>query len=143
MPGISIRGIDMVWASGTGRPRSPSHARMVAISSCCALMIREASVRTDGLAPWVGAQAAITRACAWWPIMSDMKRTSASVYGRRTLSARTRAADRVAASPATGWGDGSGAAPAAWPQAVMAAVAASRAAGVQRRREGVMTRTLG
>ena len=35
-------------------------------------MIRAHSVRTDGLAPWVGAQPAMTIACAWWPIMPDM-----------------------------------------------------------------------
>src|SRR5258708_40037178 len=54
-------------------------------------MIRAASVRTDGLASWEGAHPAITIACAWCPIMWNMKETSAAVYGRRTLSALARA----------------------------------------------------
>ena len=41
----------------------------MAISSCWALMIRSAEARTDGLAPCVGAQPAITMAWAWWPII--------------------------------------------------------------------------
>jgi hypothetical protein len=56
---------------------------MIAISSCCPLATRSASRRTDGLAARVGAQPAMIRAWAWWPIMLDMKRTSASVYGYR------------------------------------------------------------
>src|SRR2546427_406625 len=39
-------------------------------------MMRAASVRTDGLAPWEGAHPAITIACAWCPIMWYMKETS-------------------------------------------------------------------
>ena len=88
MPGISIACswpsivifIPAGSASGTGWPRSRSHCCMLAISSCWALMIRSASRRTEALAPWVGAQPAITMAWAWWPIMPDMKCTSASVW---------------------------------------------------------------
>jgi hypothetical protein len=52
---------------------------MVAISSCWALMILDARVWTEGLAPCVGAQRDITMAWAWCPIIDDMKRTSAAV----------------------------------------------------------------
>jgi hypothetical protein len=52
---------------------------MIAISSCCALMMRAASVRIDPLALRDGASRAIAMACAWWWIMSVMNRTSASV----------------------------------------------------------------
>ena len=87
MPGISISCsapfiiifIPAGRASGTGSRRSRSHCCIVAISSCWALMIRAASVRTEGLAPCVGAQLDITMAWAWWPIMWDMKSTSAWV----------------------------------------------------------------
>ena len=43
------------------------------------------------LAPWVGARRAISSACAWCPIIADMKWISAEVYGREALSARARA----------------------------------------------------
>jgi hypothetical protein len=69
------------FASGTGLPRSRSHCCMIAISSCWALMIRSASVRTDALPACVGARRDISMACAWWPIIADMKCTSATVYG--------------------------------------------------------------
>jgi hypothetical protein len=72
--------------SGTGWPRSRSQFRIVAISSCCALMMREASVWICGLAPWVGAMRDMTMACAWCPIMCDMKSTSACV--QRAVSGR-------------------------------------------------------
>ncbi len=42
-------------------------------------MIREASVCTDELAPWVGAHLEMTMAWAWWPIMPVMKSMSALV----------------------------------------------------------------
>ena len=45
-------------------------------------------VWTDGPAPWEDAHPAITIACAWCPIIPDMKWTSAAVYGRRMLSSR-------------------------------------------------------
>src|SRR6185312_13025005 len=50
-------------------------------------MMREQSVCTAGLAPCVGAQPAITIACAWCGIMPLMNLMSASVYGYRALSA--------------------------------------------------------
>src|SRR4051794_31263890 len=49
-------------------------------------MIRSANLSTDGLAPWLGAQRAMTIACEWWRIIWDMKSISAWVYGRRALS---------------------------------------------------------
>ena len=52
---------------------------MVPISSCCPAVIRSASRRISGLAPLRGARAAMASAWAWCPIMSVMKRTSASV----------------------------------------------------------------
>src|SRR6478609_6633507 len=64
---------------------------MPTISSCWALMIRAARMRTDGPAPCEGAQPAITMAWAWWAIMPVMKATSAAVYGMRALSARAAA----------------------------------------------------
>src|SRR5260370_42165436 len=77
-------------------------------------MIRAASVRTDGLASWEGAHPAITIACAWCPIMWNMKETSAAVYGRRTLSALARATAAAApcastAGPEEGEGEDRGA----------------------------------
>src|SRR6185503_17392696 len=78
-------------ASGTGCCRSPSQRCIVAISSCWALMMRSARMRTELLAPCDGAQRDITIAWAWCPIIADMKWTSAAVYGYRRLSARARA----------------------------------------------------
>ena len=87
MPFIFIR-IGAGTASGTFWRRSRSHCCMSAISSVCALMMRSQSVRSGALAPCVGAHLAMTMACAWWLIIPCMKYTSASVYGRRALSAR-------------------------------------------------------
>ena len=103
MPGISISCstpfififMPAGFASGTGCRRSRSQVCMVAISSCWALMIRSHRVRTDGLAPWVGAQPAMTMAWAWWPIMSDMK-----LHVRRDV--------RMAEAVGPGLGDGGG-----------------------------------
>jgi uncharacterized protein (DUF305 family) len=47
--------------------------------SRCALTTRSARVRTAGLAARDGARRPIVIACAWWPIMADMNRTSAAV----------------------------------------------------------------
>ena len=68
MPGMSISCsspfivifIPVAEGSGTGWRRSRSHCCIRAISSVWALMIRWQSVRTEGPAPCVGAQPAIT-----------------------------------------------------------------------------------
>ena len=62
----------------------------MAISSFCALMMREVSRSTDGPAPWVGAHADITSACAWCRIIPDMKATSAGLTVMAALSMRAR-----------------------------------------------------
>src|SRR6266853_1008852 len=98
MPGISIGcsipGI--TWprgsAGGTSSLCSRSHRCTNAISSFWATTMRSHRMRTDGLAPCDGAQPAINTACAWWPIMPAMNRTSAAVYGGRPPSARACAA---------------------------------------------------
>src|SRR6059036_1578331 len=54
--------------------------------------MRSHRTRTAGLAPCEGAQPAINTACAWWPIMPAMNRTSAAVYGGRPPSAPACAA---------------------------------------------------
>src|SRR6476469_3218133 len=108
MPGMSMRigwpfmsiipAPPSVGTSGIGFCRSRSQRSIVAISSCCALMIRLASRCTSGLAPCVGAMRDIAMAWAWWPIMLYMNSTSASTYGFRRLSALALAtyADSVA-----------------------------------------------
>src|SRR5689334_24287873 len=136
MPGISISCsmpfmvifIGPPVASGTGWPRSASHRCMVAISSRWALMIRAHRVWIDGLAPWLGAQPAITMACAWWPIMPVMNLASAAVDTSRLLSARALA--MAVSSAALGGGLGVGAAADSWrddPQAALSIAARTRA----------------
>ena len=71
--------VPSMWTSGTGWPRSRSHVCMVAISSRWALSMRAARRWTAGLAPCVGAMAAMTRAWAWCPIIPVIKCVSASV----------------------------------------------------------------
>jgi hypothetical protein len=104
MPGIAGPGPDAAWScrpacSAAGVPgpvrrrgrgarrvhlghRLPALAEPLLHARDLVLLRRAdaaASVRTDGLAPWVSAMRAIVRAWAWWPIMADMKRTSAAV----------------------------------------------------------------
>jgi hypothetical protein len=72
MPGINISWtlppIFILWrvdvASGTSSPRSASHSRIIAISSRCADDDALAEDRDIGRAPCVGAQPAMTTACA-------------------------------------------------------------------------------
>ena len=87
MPGMSIMWPGMLmsipacgsFASGTRSPRSRSHACISSMSSFCERMILRAKSATCSLAPWVGAQRAITTACAWCPIIPCMNRVSAAV----------------------------------------------------------------
>src|SRR6185503_11172727 len=102
-------------------------------------MIRLASVWTALLAPCVGAHFAMTMACEWWPIMSVMKRASAGVYTRRTLSARAAMSESYLAAlgvDSTLFCASAGEATAqSAPHAVMAAV--TSAAAVERGDDGI------
>src|SRR5690348_14251975 len=106
-PFMSIIGaLPSAGITGTGFWRSRSQRSIVAISSCCALMMRAARRCTSGLAPCVGAMRAMVMACVWWPIMLYMNSTSASTYGLRRLSARAFAmyAASLLAAPDAGCG---------------------------------------
>src|SRR5256885_5522649 len=73
---------------------------MTAISSRGPTTMRSHSARTAGLAPWAGAQPAISTACAWCTIMPDMNATSAALDAGRPLAAWVRVAgDKPVAGP--------------------------------------------